>query len=163
MLRSLVGSEMCIRDRYVAMLWTNQLAVFLYQAPAFLRCTTLHLTLTAEWIWVPAAVEQTSHGYVSQSAEKKGKVSRVRIIPVRSRALDNCLARLRAPPLLFDEHQYRPNEHYCVGPTSSGLDEFKIKMSFLLDCYCLFKYNRGLSSQPFVLFLIGVSLRRRWN
>ena len=106
-------------------------------------------------MWVSTAVEQTSHGYVvSQSTEKKGMVS-------RSRALDNCLARLRAPPLLFDEHHYRPNEHYCVGPTSSGLDEFKIKILFLLDCYCLFKYNRGLSSQPFVLFIIEVSLRRR--
>ena len=61
-------------------------------------------------------------------------------IPVRSRALDNCLARLRPPPLLFDEHHYRPNEPYCCKAYFSGLAEFKIKISFLGHFLCCRKY-----------------------
>ena len=110
------------------MLWTSQLAVFLYQAPVFLQCTTLHLTLTAERIWVSTAVvEQTPQGYVSQSAERKAWYQDLwRLITawrVSVRLVSSSMSTTTAP-----------TNTTAVGPTSSGRDEFKIKISFLLNC-----------------------------
>ena len=121
---------------------------------------------------------------------RRSSMSRLPTALAKKLSMLLCLARLRPPPFLFDEHHYRPNEHKksslakfllspcsnlsgmssrrrfnirplspivgrailqhlltvarrvwvvgwqsvdALGPTFSGLDEFKIEISFLLN------------------------------